>query len=295
MLRPLPPGTAFDPAQAYAVLNGKAYNSQYGWNAGGQFAIPPGAAIWIELLNCSPGLDTYAGWGRFASYEPIFGAAGSPRLWKWSGVMVHNTYALAKSAVPFQFASYHIYFGDAQTGAQAPYSNYGDTTVTLTWNADLPNPSVMLFGAEDQTNGARLSFLNCSEFDTNSQVVLNLRQTNGPFALDYSCPLAAVAVPATAMNGGPVHQPCRSRVEAGVAVRLPFRTCPGAIETLGGRRLSTTLHHDRGGDRGHEPTGVVRKSRLAGWGPLWRYSRPPCCRGPARTLLPRIPSVGHLN
>ena len=67
-LRALEPGYAFDPQQPYAVLNGKAYNSQYGWNVGGFFTLPPGAAIWIELLDCTPNLETYSGWGQTGTY-----------------------------------------------------------------------------------------------------------------------------------------------------------------------------------------------------------------------------------
>jgi hypothetical protein len=134
-LLPLEPGYAFDPQQPYAVLNGKAYNAQYGWNVGGLFSLPPGTAIWIELLDSSPGLETYSGSGQFATYAPILGTAGSPRLWKWSGVMVHNTYATFDPATNRLFAEYHVYLGDMDTGSRANFMNLGDTTVRLEWTA----------------------------------------------------------------------------------------------------------------------------------------------------------------
>jgi hypothetical protein len=204
-LRPLPSGCAFDPQQPYAVLTGKAYNSQYGWNVGGLFALPPGAAIWIELLDCSPGLETYSGWGRLASYAPLFGTAGSPTLWKWSGVMVHNTYAVLNPPTDRLYAEYHLYLGDAITGSRTNYLDLGGTTVRLEWTtAPVDNPMTFKFGAIDLTNSAPLCFINAGQFTTNSTAVVNFHYTNGgPCALQYQCALPLLVVPATAGNGGP--------------------------------------------------------------------------------------------
>lgn len=204
-LRALEPGLAFDPQAAYAVLNGKAYNAQYGWNAGGFFTIPPGAAIWIEQTNASPELEVYQDWGRLGSYTPIFGTAGSPRLWQWSGVMVHNSYAVRSPARARYFADYHIFFGDAATGSRAGYESLGDTTVHLEWTTvPVEDPLTFKFAALGETNGAPLTFLNASLFETNGGFVANLRQTNsGPFALQFECAIPMLAVPASTVNGGP--------------------------------------------------------------------------------------------
>lgn len=205
MLRPLESGYAFDPQAKYAVLNGKAYNAQYGWNVGGFFTMPPGAAIWIEQTNGSPGLEVYQDWGRLGSYTPIFGTGDSPRLWKWSGVMVHNTYAILNPTVNRLSADYHIYFGDANTGSRAGFAHLGDTTVRLEWTTvPVENPLTFRFGAAGLTNGAPLQFLNAAEFVTNAGFVANLRYTNGgPCALRFECSIPLVAVAATSTNGGP--------------------------------------------------------------------------------------------
>lgn len=204
-LRPLDPAYAFDPAQPYGVLKGKAYNAQYGWNVGGFFSLPPGTAIWIELQDCSPGLETYSGWGRLAAYTPILGTAGSSRLWKWSGVMVHNTYAVLNPATEKLYALYHVYLGDAETGSRSNYLHLDDATVRLEWTATpVEQPQTFKFGALATTNGAPLSFLNAERFMTNSLAVINLAYTNaGPAASRYAASLPMLVVPATAENGGP--------------------------------------------------------------------------------------------
>lgn len=188
-LRPLEAGYAFDPDQPCALLNGKAYNAQYGWNVGGFFAMPPGAAIWIELVDRSPGLETYGGWGRFGSYAPIFGTAGSPGLWRWSGIMVHNTYAVRNPSTDMLFAEYHIFFGDSDTGARDSFMHLDDTTVRLEWTTDpVEAPLRFDFGASGPTNAAPLSFVNADQFVTESQFVLNLHQTNtGSGPAEYTC------------------------------------------------------------------------------------------------------------
>ncbi|HYG36079.1 MAG TPA: hypothetical protein VEC99_14915 [Clostridia bacterium] len=204
-LRPLEPGFAFDTQQPYAVLNGKAYNSQYGWNVGGFFTLPTGAAIWIELVDSSPQLETYSGWGRLGTYTPIFGTAGSSRLWKWSGVMVHNTYAVSRPATARLYADYHIFIGDATTGSRANFGNVGDTLVRLEWTAvPVEDPLTFKFGAMDQTNGAPLLFINADRFTTNSLAIINLESTNsGPYVGQFVGSMPMQVVPATPPNGGP--------------------------------------------------------------------------------------------
>lgn len=203
-LRPLDPGEAFDPTSSYAVLNEKAYNAQYGWNAGGFFEIPAGAAIWIELIAGSPELETYEGWGRLGTHTPIFGTAGSSRKWKWSGVMVHNTYAVRNPLADLYFAEYHIYFGDAETGSQAGFEQYADATVRLEWAASPVEARFALqLGASGPAEGAALSLLNASDVTADSGLVLNLRATETG---RYERRVTILSVPATAQNGGPAIQ-----------------------------------------------------------------------------------------
>jgi hypothetical protein len=213
----LDPGDAFDPQQPYAVLNGNAYNFQYGWNAGGLFTVPTGAAIWIELLDCTPNLKTYSGSGKTGTYQPIFGTAGSSRLWKWSGAMVHNTYAVCQPPIGRLFADYHIYFGDATTGSRTGFTGFADTTVHLEWTAvPLENPMAFKFGALAETNSAPACFINAAQLGTNSLAVVNLSYTNAsPSAVQYECPLVLMAVPATVSCGGPAtnHAALGSRLE----------------------------------------------------------------------------------
>lgn len=222
-LRALAPGEAFDPQQPYAVLNGKAYNSQYGWNAGGFFTIPEGAAIWIEQTDCSPGLEVYQDWGRLGSYAPIFGTAGSPRLWQWSGVMAHNSYAVLGSVTDRWFADYRIFFGDAITGSRAGFAQYGDTTVRLEWTT-VPEPPSLRFGAAAQTNAAPLVFLNGGQLVTNTSFIVNLHSTNsGPWAGQYERCLPMEVVPATLAHGGPYP----NAAAAGSCVELRFASLTG--------------------------------------------------------------------
>jgi hypothetical protein len=140
-LVPLPAGYTFDYRSNYAVLNGKAYNFQYAWNPGGTFTPPAGAAVWIECISGSPGLECYDGPGNKMispprTYAPIFGTANSSAKWQWYGQMAHNSYAVLNPSNTTVSAEYRVYFGDAQTGSRDAYAQYNDATVTLTWNVD---------------------------------------------------------------------------------------------------------------------------------------------------------------
>jgi hypothetical protein len=205
----MPAGYTFDSRSNYYVLNGKAYNYQYAWNPGGIFSPPAGAAVWIERLSASPGLECYDGPGNKMlttprTYAPIFGTAGSSNRWQWYGAMAHNSYAVLNPTNSVMTAHYRVYFGDVATGAPDAYTNYGDAMVTLTWLVDLPVPPIYHFGAADITNTAPLCFINADQCATNSLAVVSLRYTNaGPCALQYDCSLPMMAVPATASNGGP--------------------------------------------------------------------------------------------
>ncbi len=111
---------AFD--APFSVLNGKGYNAQFGWTALFPFDLQ-GDLIWIELLDQTPGLQSFQ--GGFASnaggtglpdpgdqpMAPIFGTFGSPNIWNWSGSMTHNWYAATE---PGDYsATYQVYVGDS--------------------------------------------------------------------------------------------------------------------------------------------------------------------------------------
>ncbi len=220
-LAPLPAGYIFDSRSNYAVLNGKAYNFQYAWNPGGIFSPPPGAEVWIECINRSPGLECYDGPGNKMlmtprTYAPIFGTDGSSAKWQWYRAMAHNSYAIVNPTNRCVTADYRVYFGDAVTGSRDAYAQYTDATVTLTWNVDLPGPPEFHFGAVEVTNGAPLRWLNSQEICTNSLTVVNFDFTNsGPCAQHYACGLPLLAMPATPANGGPAanHAALGSRIE----------------------------------------------------------------------------------
>ncbi len=143
----------YDPAQPWAVLNGTAYSRRLGWddpnrrNADPSLLIGnlvsnvygPGAALWIDCLSRSPGLEAYLAIGKFGVnannnatnadgsvildpalnvYSGIFGTAGSSTKWKWDGQMDHNTYAVnlwnITSTNQLFTATYKVYVGDSQ-------------------------------------------------------------------------------------------------------------------------------------------------------------------------------------
>lgn len=107
-----------------AVLNGAAFNSQYGWMAGGFWTLPQGGTVWVEQLDATPGLRCY----EAMTYLPIFGTEGSSPLWQWSGIMVHNWYA---ASVPGAYeATYRVFVAD---GKGIPMPDYTPAVVTLTW------------------------------------------------------------------------------------------------------------------------------------------------------------------
>jgi hypothetical protein len=142
-LRPLIPPDEFDPSKAWSVLTGKAYNYQYSWNADEPIPLPGGSAIWVELINQTPGLEIYSP----GTYTPILGTGGSDTRWSWNGTMTHNRYAVASPPLYSRYtATYEVYFGDSQTGSRDNYQQYDAAAATLTWYA-IPEPAtvVLLF------------------------------------------------------------------------------------------------------------------------------------------------------
>ena len=234
-LRPLDPGQAFEPESPYHLLNGKAYNSQYGWNVGGLFALPPGTGIWIEPRDHSPGLEVYSGWGRFGGYQPLFGTDGSNPLWKWSGVMVHNTYAVLNPLTDRLFAEYHLYFGDAQTGSRAGFETLGDTTVRLEWTAPpCPNPVTFHCGAAGSTTGAPLCFLNADQFVTQTLAIISCPFTNsGPQRRHLRSSAALARGRRNRTQRWTCGRACGARLQPGTATGLPGRAGPRSALLLG--------------------------------------------------------------
>ena len=151
VLRPLTnPCQQFDPCQPYHVLNGKAYNFQYGWDSGllnsvqYPYQIPTGTDVWIEVLEQTPGIETY---DKDNGYTPIFGTPkadgnSSPLIWKWNRGMRHNVYAEPNDFYGRVSAMYKVYLGNPATGAELinPNTNqlYGSSVVTLRWIRPCP-------------------------------------------------------------------------------------------------------------------------------------------------------------
>jgi hypothetical protein len=160
----------FDPAQAYAVLNGTAYSRVLGWydqgttGANGDDFYDTYAAqlngnyVWIEKSGGSPELKTYfvnedVTGDPGTPYTPIFGTDGSSTQWRWDGKMDHNAYAVAlkyfTTTNQLFTATYHLYVGDA---AGNPVPGYGDTTTTWRWQGPtvpvVPMPGITMSNAQ---------------------------------------------------------------------------------------------------------------------------------------------------
>jgi len=148
VLRPLSPPNAFEPNQPWAVLIGKAYNFQYGWDSAllddVTYPFPPGSAIWIKVLRQSPELSVYF---KDSGYAPLFGtpdAAGnpSPDIWMWDKRMRHNAYAVPDTFYGRLSGDYKVYLGDAATGEEFVDAEgqplYESSVVTLRWLRPCP-------------------------------------------------------------------------------------------------------------------------------------------------------------
>lgn len=138
VLRPLDSPFAFDPEQPWKILEGKSYNFQFGWNPGGFISLPQGAWIWVEQLEASPELEVYQRPPALPSYEKIFATDGS--IWKWPGAMTHNVYAVAHPRQNMFEATYRVYIGDEDTGAEIVQDDtpvYGSDVVNFRFAHDL--------------------------------------------------------------------------------------------------------------------------------------------------------------
>lgn len=162
-LRPLTGTDAFDPAAPWSVIGTKAYNFQYAWNPdpNTEALNANGRAIWIERIHHDPELVAYLRTPMYnatdygSTYPEIFTSNGE--IWKWSGAMQHNVYAVQDPTVSSYSASYRVYVGDETTGAEVVdgfgNSVYGSETVNWTWSATpIPEPvSLIMLGAGSVT------------------------------------------------------------------------------------------------------------------------------------------------
>ncbi len=156
-------GDDLDPP--FSLLNGKAYNAQYGWLIAGRWgsAVQPNERIFIELLDQSDGLSTYQGGfgvdtggdgisddlNGAHTLEPIFGTDDSPLWWQWDGRMTHNWY-VSEIAGP-HFATYRVFVAEALPGGGYGQlsSTFLPAEVTLRWidSVTIPEPAAaMLLG-----------------------------------------------------------------------------------------------------------------------------------------------------
>lgn len=144
MLRPLVAPDEFDPAQPWSVLTGSSYNYQYAWNLSGLITLPEGAGIWIERVSHDSGLLCFKRPPAAPAYAPLFTADGERWLYAAPGLgsMTHNVYAMVDPSETVYSATYNVYLGDLQTGE--PLAGFDRQTVTWTWSATVPEPSLAL-------------------------------------------------------------------------------------------------------------------------------------------------------
>ena len=155
LLRTLTPPDQFADTEPWSVLTDKHHNFQYGWVPEGIWSPPADAAVWIEAMSASENLEVYEG-GRFRSedlvramtFDPLFGTTGSGDIWKWSGIMTHNAYAVLDPQQTEYSATYRVYFGDATSGVELADASgvplYGSDEVTLTFAVPEPSTGVLL-------------------------------------------------------------------------------------------------------------------------------------------------------
>ncbi len=177
----------FDPTEPWSVLQNSAFSRQLGWWAGTgsasialetsiEDAFGPDAAIWIESISISEGLESYLAIGRYGvnadntvvvdpnahGYTGIFGTAGSSSRWRWDYQMDHNTYAVHLAhLLPNQSysATYRVYIGDA-AGDEIAAAIGASTIETWTWTAPsaIPVPEPATAGLALVGLGALLAF-----------------------------------------------------------------------------------------------------------------------------------------
>ena len=136
VLQPLTPPDQFAPSQPWSVLNGTAYNFQYGWNPAGYITLPTGSAIWIQVLSEDAGLETYLRPPAYSSgptWPQVFATNGD--CWEFQGFMQHNAYAVVNPQQTTYSATYRVYIGNATTGSPLPGYGIARCDVDVAWRA----------------------------------------------------------------------------------------------------------------------------------------------------------------
>lgn len=127
-----------------AVLDRHGFNAQYGWLVSGFWAPPPGASVWVRVVDQPSHLKTYVGWdytvpgvASYTQFQPILGTEGSPDRFAWNGTMLHNY--TATQILGTHEATYEIYFGDAQGNMIPGSATPAQVTLTFTFGTADPN------------------------------------------------------------------------------------------------------------------------------------------------------------
>lgn len=144
--------------EPYDVLEGRAYNAQYGWLRQGRWGPGAGEGVFIELLEVTAGLSVYEGaYGTDAgggvsddlngehTLAPIFGTEGSVSVWQWDGRMTHHWFV---SGAPGVYeARFSVFVAEDLGGVPGALSGrFLPGEVTLTWVDTVSEAS---YSAED--------------------------------------------------------------------------------------------------------------------------------------------------
>ncbi len=134
-------GVDFDPL--FDVLEGRYFNSQYGWLPEGILVPPTGSGVWIKrtglIAPAGATLKVYEGGtgGAMSSWtmNEIYAADGD--AWLWDRVMQHDLYV---ADLPGAYGmSFEVYLGDATTGL--PTAGYTPGTTTFEFIVPVPEPA----------------------------------------------------------------------------------------------------------------------------------------------------------
>jgi hypothetical protein len=136
------PADHFDPADPWydmldPLAHGLSFSRRYGFVMDTLTdPLPPGFAIVLKVLSASPELGFY----RYRSsapkvWEPIFGTAGAPTVFRWDGMMFHPAVTAAPGTNSY-LAEFEAFLIDTTTGAEVPGSSTGPFELTWTNVAD---------------------------------------------------------------------------------------------------------------------------------------------------------------
>ncbi len=136
-------GFGVDFESLFDVLEGRYFNSQFGWLPDGILIPPVGAEVWIKRTGLTTPvgakLDVYEGGmgNGMTSWTMQEIHANDGDLWKWDRLMQHDLFVADK---PGEYSmSFEVYFGDESTGA--PLSGFGSAEATFNFRTPVPEPS----------------------------------------------------------------------------------------------------------------------------------------------------------